>query len=250
VGTDLGGWLELARNEAGGYFDWFLNALRSPSFVGRQALQWSGEPEAAGDGNRRFAPLVSILAISIFVGATIGATIPHRPQMKDRVTVAVVVMVLWIFVSLIAHALIRAAGGVGSMKATLFTMLQILAFAYVVSNALAWFGIAALEAMGKTGYVQSGSLIIALQFLILLIYLPLSLREVHHVGAGGALAGTFAGTLLALSVPIVSAVIAMLFGWITLASGGCGVVLGVSPRLVPPGPERAIEASAPFLLGR
>jgi len=232
--TDLGGWLEFARNEAVGYVDWLLNALLRPSYMGRQALKWSAEsqPGAEHDGTLTLQ-LIPIVGISIFVGATIGAIIPNRPPMKDRATVEVVVVVLWIFVSLIVHGLIAAAGGRGTLRQTLWTMLQILALAYVVSNTLALFGVSALVSVGKSASIQPGSLIIALQFLLLLVYLPLSLREVHQVGAAGAPASTLFGTLLGLLITTVSAAVAVIFGWMTLASGGCALALGPYPRLEP-----------------
>jgi hypothetical protein len=157
-----------------------------------------------------------VLIISIFVGATIGAIIPGRPPMKDRATVAVVVLLLWILVSVTVHAIIRVLGGKGSVGATLLAMLQVLALGYVLSNMLTLLVISALTSLTSDSPsdlpVRPGTLLLGLQFVIALIYLPFSLHKVHGLAA-------FRG--LGIFVTFLAASIAFVVGALALAAGGC-----------------------------
>lgn len=216
MGADLGGWLELARKEGVGYIDWLVKSLMRPRYIGEQAAEWAAQKSAdnpAAETHTVPAPLVTILIISVFVGATVGSLIPDRPPMKDRATVAVVVVMLWLIISLIVHALTRLLRGQGTVTATVMTMSQLLALAYVVSNVFALFAVSGLHLFysGKSS-VTPGEIILGLQFLILFVYMPFSLHRVHGVAAFGG---------LGLMVTCLAAGIAVLLGTMTLAVGGC-----------------------------
>lgn len=222
MGAELGTWLELAREEGGAYLDWLVNALLRPRYIGEQAVKWTSRPSKK-EGIRKSseipAPLLTILVMSVFVGATIGSIIPDRPPVKDRATVAVVVLMLWVLVSLIVHAIIRMLRGHGSVAATLMTMLQLLALAYVFSNVVALLTVSALQLVSHlststavTLPIPPGEIILGTQLLMLFIYLPFSLHRVHGIAAFGGLG--LIGTCLV-------AFVAVLLGTLTMAVGGC-----------------------------
>ncbi len=216
MGAELGTWLELARKEGGAYLDWFVNALFRPSYIGEQAVKWTSQPSKKGStaSSKIPAPLLTILVISVFIGATIGSIIPDRPPVKDRATVAVVIVMLWVLVSLIVHAIIRMLRGHGSLAATVMTMLQLLAAAYVFSNVIALLVVSAIQLVSHLSSlpIGPGGIILGTQLIILFVYLPFSLHRVHGIAAFGGL-GLIATCLVAG--------VAVLLGTLTMAVGGC-----------------------------
>jgi hypothetical protein len=201
VGFELKDAFEVARTEIAGYAQWFTSALASPTYIGQRALEWrdDGGPAGAG-GNKDF---YAVLLVSAVLGATIGAIIPDRPPLKDRFTVAVVVVLAWLFISVCTHFFVRLFRGTAPLGVTVRAMMQVLAMAYVASNfvALLVTSAAAVFTPLKSLLVHNdletpGSILVLAQFLLLLVYIPLTLRAAH--GTRGILAGTAVGVLSAL----------------------------------------------------
>jgi hypothetical protein len=190
--------LELAQTYATDYLAWFLSLLIRPLSTGSDLYS---------DKQR-----IVFLLISTFVGATLGSLIPGRPPISDRTTVAVTVVVLWVFTSVLIHVACRVLRGHGTLNNTVLSMLQILAVAYVVSNFLTMltsFASAAYPpvkaALASTSLANPGNLILSIQFVMLIIYTPFVLSAVHKFQGLiiGALAGLFAACIaILLATPV------------------------------------------------
>jgi|SRR5579863_1634765 len=170
------------------FLDWFLSVLFKPLTTG-------GELYPA---KRRFV----FLTFCTLIGATIGSLIPGRPPIGDRATVAVTVIALWTFTSVLIHVTCRILRGHGSLNNTILSMLQILAVAYVVSNFVVMLTTSAASlyspikaALASVNLSKPGDQILFLQFVILAVYTPFVLTSVHRFQ--GLLLGSIAGVLAA-----------------------------------------------------
>jgi hypothetical protein len=202
MGFELKDAIEIAHTEIAGYSQWFTSALGSPSYIAQRARGWYDDGGGAGasGGSRDF---YAVLLISAVLGATIGAIIPDRPPLKDRFTVAVVVVLAWLLISVCTHFFVRLFRGKAPLGVTVRAMMQVLAMAYVVSNfaTLLVTSAAAVFPPLKSlliaeGFEAPGSVLVGAQFLLLLVYIPATLRAAH--GTRGLLAGTAVGVLSAL----------------------------------------------------
>jgi hypothetical protein len=210
---DLKDILDVVRTQASGYATWLGNSLQSPSYIARQSKEWkpalrarAAEPGAAQD------QFFVVLIISAALGATLGGIIPGRPPLAERSTVAVVVILVWYFVSLILHFFIRLFRGSARLRVTVRLMMQLLALAYVASNFLALVTISIVSSMpghehtfGTNGF-PPGFLIIGLQAVFLFLYLPLTVKRAH--GFRGIVAGLAIGFLGAAITLLVAGTLA------------------------------------------
>jgi hypothetical protein len=213
---DLKDLLEVGKTEAAAYGEWFTRALLSPKYIANQARVWNAtDGKSAADSKTRF---YSVLVISAFIGATIGAVIPGRPPMHDRATVAVVVVLVWYFIGLLMHVIVRMLGGKGARGITVKVMMQLLALVYVISNVVCLVLTAVMGAIPtlatgveSIGLTEPGTIIVLTQFVCLLVYLPLSIRRAH------GFRGVVAGCVIAL----VGAGFATLLATGLVAQGSC-----------------------------
>jgi hypothetical protein len=100
VGFELKDAFEVARTEIAGYAQWFTSAVASPTYIGQRAIEWRDDGPASAGRSKDF---YVVLVVSAVLGATIGAIIPDRPPLKNRFTVAVVVVLAWLCISVRTH---------------------------------------------------------------------------------------------------------------------------------------------------
>lgn len=173
---------------------------------------------------RRFAPeytegvsLAVFLVLSTIIGASIGSVIPNRPPIADRAIIAIVVIVLWVFLSFVVHATCKLLRGKAPVVKTFSAMTQILAAAYVISNFGTLLFMASRKAYAPVNaFFQNtlvdtpGGMLFAIQFTFLLVYIPLAISKAHK----------FSGLQRALAA-LIGAGCAVLFGFPIFAMGGC-----------------------------
>jgi len=198
-------WIEFAQDEVTSYGSWLADACLRPSAIAVATRQATTGDDASKKPLQR---IVSALLISAFLGGTIGAVIPDRPDFKDRVTTVVIVVVAWLVISVFTHIFTILFRGKGSLKVTVGIMMQILAFAYVASNFVALLLLSAARALGstvsKSWTTSPGELLTAIQLLMLLVLVPSALRYAYSrkvfgifVGIMGALIGGLVALALA-----------------------------------------------------
>ena len=212
MGLDLSSAFEVTRGELEGYARWVGAAYASPSFMAAEAVRWNTKP-AARRGEGENSPDVSffgVLIISALVGATLGALIPGRPPLPERATVAVVVIALWYFTSRVFHSVVRLFGGKAPAIITVRVMMQVLALAYVASNFAVLIVASAatiLPALARARTLlgfSSGEEIVSLQAIVIVLYLPMSIKAAHGVR----------GVMTAVALSVLAAALA-----VGLASG-------------------------------
>jgi hypothetical protein len=186
-----------------GFSDWAFGVLAHPFSVNERA---------ESKGKR-----LSFLVLATLIGATLGSLIPGRPPIADRSTVAVTVVALWTFTSVMIHFVCRLFRGKGTLDATVLTMLQLLAVAYVISNFVTMLITSAAGAFSNVhaivlrAHLEPGEIILSIQFLLLLIYTPLLLKGVHK----------FSGLAMGIVIGFLAAGIAVLLALPVAASGKC-----------------------------
>jgi hypothetical protein len=205
---DLQKVLQFVGTYAKDYGERFFHVLTEPA----QLL----ENGSRSEGTDRTALSIFLVA-SILLGATIGSLIPDRPKLQDRAIIAAVVMCLWLFLSLVVHVVCRLMKGKASAMMTFSAMTQILAMAYVISNFAALLYTACRKAYPRFDvfaheslFATPGGMLFAIQFTVLLIYIPLTLSSAHE----------FRG-FKRLIAALIGAGCAILFGYPIFALGGC-----------------------------
>jgi hypothetical protein len=173
--------------------------------------------QSAAINDQYLGYMTRIVLFSVLIGATIGAVIPDRPPIAGRIQIFVILSLLWLFLSLLVHGVCRLFGGREGVGTTVTLMMQSLAFAYVVSNFLALLAVyisryygavvpgAILDIIHHPGFV-----ILALQFVLLLYLVPLTVSRAHG----------FSGARWVL-VALCGAILTVVLGLPVAASGGC-----------------------------
>jgi hypothetical protein len=211
-------WIEATNTYASSYGEWFISVLTRPSHTCAFGQAWVSRNLSPDKSDERGKNLPAFLLISLFLGVTLGAVIPGRPPIQDRAVIAVVVTVLWVFLSLLIHGGCRIVGGKGKIQVTIAVMLQVLAVVYVVSNFLTLIIEAAAASYSPLHQMlaslwfgsKPGEILFVIQFKMLLIYVALSVSRAHG----------FKGFRMAF-VALFSAGCAVLFGIPVFAMGGC-----------------------------
>jgi hypothetical protein len=208
---DLQQWVDAVRDYALDYISWLLRVASHPSYAAELANSFAIPKSSA----RTKIPVYILFCI--LVGATVGLLIPNRPPMKDRVQVAVTVSLLWLFISLLVHFFCRLMQGTGTVTGTLVTMIQVLAVVYVISYFITLLICSASTVLPsvhfqltKLGYVRSGDILLTLQFMMLLVYVPLSVGSVHGFRS-----------IRRVVIGLTAAACASGLGSLVLAMGGC-----------------------------
>lgn len=211
MAADLQAWVDAIRNYAVDYIAWFLRCAGHPSYAAEQAASFS----TPGSTARANVPVYILFCI--LIGATLGLLIPNRPPMKDRAEVAVTVSLLWLLISLLVHFFCRLMQGRGPLVGTVVTMTQMLAVVYVISYFLLLLISSASTmfpqvhfSLVKLGYSRPGDLLLSMQFVMLLVYVPLSIGSVHGFRAVRRVVVAFAAAAFASGL-----------GSLVLAMGGC-----------------------------
>jgi hypothetical protein len=192
------------------YLRWLMAMAVQPDRVIRRT-------QSAGINDQYLIYMTRIVLFSVLIGATIGAVIPDRPPIVGRIQIFVILSLLWLFLSLLVHGVCRAFGGSEGVGTTVTLMMQSLAFAYVVSNFLALLAVYISRYYGPIvpGAIVNikrdpGLLILALQFVLLLYLVPLTVSRAHG----------FSGARWVL-VALCGAILTLLLGLPVAASGGC-----------------------------
>jgi hypothetical protein len=215
VAFDLKDIIEVVQTELTSYAGWFTTALRRPTYMADKALEWQAEAFV----NKEF---LTLLVVSAFLGATIGAVIPERPPLEDRFTVAVIVVLTWLLISCVTHLAVRLLRAHRPLGVTVQAMMQVLALAYVLS-AFAGLLVAGarmvappfdswLEEAADGFFSEPGATIVFSQFVVIATYLPFVLGRAH--GARGLVAG-------AAGVSLVGASFAAILAMLLVTVGGC-----------------------------
>jgi hypothetical protein len=195
---------DLIERYATDFLAWFLSLLTQPLKVGAEIYS----------AKQRLVFLV----FCTLIGATVGSLIPGRPPINDRTTVAVTVVVLWTFTSVLIHVVCKILRGHGTLNNTILSMLQILAVAYVVSNFLTMLTTSAAAlyppakaALASINLAEPGTLILSIQFVMLALYTPFVLTSVHR----------FQGLIIGLLSGLMAAGIAVLLATPVALAGHC-----------------------------
>ena len=195
--------IEIVQSYGLSYIHWFSSGILQPSSLGDISIT-SSKANLDHEKENNLKNISIYLLLSIFIGATIGAIIPGRPPIVGRVIVFVVVICLWFFLSGLFHLICKALGGKGKLKETTLVMVQLLAFAYVISNFFTLIIITSAKTYSifenflKNIHINSpGHILLGTQFLFLIIYVPLSLSFLHRFNIlkrilAGLLAASFA----------------------------------------------------------
>ena len=212
MGLDIKDALEVIRHEAVSYAAWFTSALSSPTYIARKAEEWETAKSETVVGSASSSQFFVVLVISTVIGATVGAVIPGRPPLKDRFTVFVVVVLVWYLISILTHAVVRLLRGQGKTGTTVRAMMQLLALVYVLSNVACLLMVSAAGSLPpfkifleSTGFGEPGTILVSIQFLLLLFYLPLTIRRAH--GFRGVVAGCAAGLFGATCAAVVASLL-------------------------------------------
>lgn len=193
------------------YLSWFLAMCSSPRLIVEKT-------RAAKLNDSHSTYLLNVLILSIFIGATIGALIPNRPDFPLRVVVFLTVAILWGFLGLLVSWFCRLLGGTESTDMSMSLMMQDLAFAYVVSNFLTliivWMDVVyePLGAFRKSQFflAEPGAILFSVQFVTLFFLVPLTVAYAHGFrGYKWFLVGAF------------SALFSILFGFPVYAQHSC-----------------------------
>lgn len=208
---------EIATEYGADQFRWFARVMFHPVRLGQSAASWSLKiPSRVASLSQ--PRLAVFLLLNAFVGATIGTTIPGRPPVADRATVAVIVVLVWIAISFLIHVCCRWFGSKQRLESTTIAMVMLLSVVYVVSNLLTFLLVGIGRAVGRFDgdsilvdlIEDPGPVIILVQFVLILTLAPLVLRGLH-----GFRAWRF------VAVGVVSGITTIVLGFSTLANGGC-----------------------------
>ncbi|HEY6873798.1 MAG TPA: hypothetical protein VI298_13830 [Geobacteraceae bacterium] len=206
-----GSFVTLIEKYGAEYLTWLMLMITSP---GKIVIKTND----VKNSSRQSKYLLVIISVSIFIGATLGALIPNRPELKHRIEIFFVVSLLWLFLSFLVHYSCRLIGGKGNIQIGMSLMMQNLAFTYVASNFLT-FTLLSVEGVyhpimsfaHKFGILQTpGEILFGWQFLILLYLVPSTISYAHE----------FKGVRWFI-VAVFSACFAIFFGYPVFALGGC-----------------------------
>lgn len=147
--------------------------------------------------------LWSFAVISILIGTVAYAVaegVKDIPGLLETfLAYALIVLWFWIMFGVYAHILCKMFHGSAGFTTTLAISLQVLSIAYVISAFVAFTLSLLIKSFWKGGYVDLSILYMVVQFALISIYLPPSLRGAHDLSMGKQVALTI---LLPLAVLI------------------------------------------------
>jgi len=196
------------------YFSVFISTLRRPvtrfepvvSEAKQQRLYVPNKSSPASVDSSLNSKLFAFIIISIFIGSTLNSIVPGQPPVPgqplspDIITTSIVTAAVWFAYSVSIYGVCRLLGGKGNFWETISISLQLLAVIYVVSNfaTLIWSIIAQVLLFYKVNgtiielndmiklpdiFMSQPFLIYYfIQFGLMIIYLPLSLKPIHKFG--------------------------------------------------------------------
>lgn len=132
--------------------------------------------------------------ISIVLGLILNSFVPSRKYSGDLAGKVVVISLCWLCFASFAYRLCRLVRGKGGFSHSAWTSLQVFSVLFVVSSAVNLFGgvivriprvSSFLVSLGKLGDSVANNpvyIYFIVQFALLNVYLPLSLKPVHGLG--------------------------------------------------------------------
>jgi hypothetical protein len=122
--------------------------------------------------------LISFVVLSIFIGSILQGITPNHPPIEEMPTLAITITVIWLFLSSCFFFTFRFFGGKGGFGDTISISLQLLASIYVIASLITLI-ITALFLANDGNFGISYLVYLTAQILLLIIYLPLGLKELH-----------------------------------------------------------------------
>lgn len=208
AGSDLGSSIASAERYGVAYWHWLLTMITRP-------MSLASAVENMRSTSERIKFAIVVIAISVAIAASLGATIPGRPALAGRLQIFVVVSCVWMFWAVLIHLICRLFGGKGDALTAILVTLHTLAFTYLVSN-FATFMLWNLRefypgfkvALDSIGLQNPGTALVLLQAAMLLPLIPLTLGRAHIFSSAimGAIVAIFAALLAGITAaPIVFA---------------------------------------------
>ena len=170
-------------------------------------------PDSKGRFGSRLDPrLFAFMVLSVIIGVTLNSLVPAREPPPTLLTAVLATVVVWFAYGTIVHALCKLLRGRGTYYETLSVTLQLFGVLYLLCSFLTLLtgSVVTIEvvathvrAIGWIGewIVDSPIMFYFLfQAVLMLIYLPIALRRVHHFGWLRQ---------LALSVPAVAVIVSL-----------------------------------------
>ncbi|MEM9541979.1 MAG: hypothetical protein AAGA60_21090 [Cyanobacteria bacterium P01_E01_bin.42] len=136
--------------------------------------------------------LFSFVVISIFIGITVNGLIPDRIPGLNIVLSEIVIVGFWLIYSTFLHRTCKYLGGRGTYLETISISLQVLSALFVLSSFLAVLlsSVFQIKEVNDWGLNAGGiisiitlhpfSIFFIIQTLLLLIYLPLAIPNIHY----------------------------------------------------------------------
>jgi len=153
-------------------------APSSPPRSGIEIIRVSGDNSNTINGATLNPKLISFAILSILFGSIIQGVTPNHPSIKEFPTLVVIVIALWLFISITVFFVCRSLGGKGSFIDTISISLQLLAVIYVVASLVSLIATIIFFA-NEIDFLYSYLVYLTTQIILLSIYLPLALKELH-----------------------------------------------------------------------
>jgi hypothetical protein len=200
---------EIVEKHIASYSRGLLTGLAKPSSLGKFRI--APEPESILS-----AEVFSFVLLNTVLGATVSRLIPGRPELKETITVCVVLLLLWLCFGILLHGICLLLRGGGSFVETISASLRVFSLAYLISTFLAFLWLLVVRAypfipellssvvwptlwFWSSGY----QVVFLLQFVVLVVYLPPAVQRVHRFSVAGNLVGILAAFLtLFVGLPI------------------------------------------------
>ena len=193
------------------YAQWLLTMIVRP-------MAMASAMESMRNQSERVKFVLTVIAISVAIGATLGGSIPGRPPLAGRLQILVVVSCVWLFWAILIHLFCKLFGGKGEATTTILVTLQTLAFTYLVSNFLTFmlwnlrgFYSHLDAALNAAGLETPGTALILFQAALLLPLIPLTLGRAH----------VFSSAIMGACVALLAALLAGITAAPIVVAGGC-----------------------------
>jgi len=139
-------------------------------------LTLDGKPKK---NNKKLNPkLISFIILSIFIGSIIQSITPNHPPIRELPTLIIITTTMWLFISSTIFFLFRLLGGKGGFLDTISISLQLIAVIYVVASLFSMI-LTIFFFTTESDYFVTFMVYMTTQFILLVIYLPLALKELH-----------------------------------------------------------------------
>jgi len=122
--------------------------------------------------------LISFVILSIFIGSILQGVTPNHPPLKETPTLVITVIAIWLLISTAFFIMFRFFGGKGGFSDTISISLQLLSSIYVIASLVTLIATALFFANDRN-FGNSFLVYLATQVVLLVIYLPLALKELH-----------------------------------------------------------------------